>query len=148
MSRWILIKYSTLNIKYNESHIYIYIYIYAIMKTICPPGYHHDGFVTTHALGHMMYDCAWCAQVHELPQIHCGNNQEGTLFSRLNIYYTHFAFVRFEHSVYRGSLMTTIYICIYIYIYIYNICIFYLSIYLSIYLSNLSIYILDLVNMN
>ena len=26
--------------------------IYAIMKTICPPGYHHNGFVVTHALGH------------------------------------------------------------------------------------------------
>ena len=25
------------------------------MKTICPPGYHHNGFVATHALGHMMY---------------------------------------------------------------------------------------------
>ena len=28
---------------------------YAIMKTVCPPGYHHNGFVATHALGHMMY---------------------------------------------------------------------------------------------
>ena len=25
------------------------------MKTVCPPGYHHNDFVTTHALGHMMY---------------------------------------------------------------------------------------------
>ena len=25
------------------------------MKTLCPPGYHHNGFVATHALGHMMY---------------------------------------------------------------------------------------------
>ena len=31
------------------------IYIYAIMKTMCPPGYHHNGLVATHALGHMMY---------------------------------------------------------------------------------------------
>ena len=29
--------------------------IYAIMKTMCPPGYHHNGFVATHVLGHMMY---------------------------------------------------------------------------------------------
>ena len=35
------------------------------MKTMCPPGYHHNGF----------------AQVHELPQSHCGDNREGTLFS-------------------------------------------------------------------
>ena len=25
------------------------------MKTMWPPGYHHNGFVATHALGHMMY---------------------------------------------------------------------------------------------
>ena len=44
-------------------HIYIYIDIdidididiYVIMKTMCPPGYHHNGFVATHALGHMIY---------------------------------------------------------------------------------------------
>ena len=29
--------------------------IYAIMKTMCPPGYHHNGFVATHTLGHMMH---------------------------------------------------------------------------------------------
>ena len=29
--------------------------MYDIMKTMCPPGYHHNGFVATHALGHMMY---------------------------------------------------------------------------------------------
>ena len=38
------------------------------MKTMCPPGYHHNGFVTTHALG-------------QVPQSHCGGNREGTLFS-------------------------------------------------------------------
>ena len=25
------------------------------MKTMCPPGYHHNGFVATHALGYMMF---------------------------------------------------------------------------------------------
>ena len=29
--------------------------IYVIMKTMRPPGYHHNGFVATHALGNMMY---------------------------------------------------------------------------------------------
>ena len=29
--------------------------IYVIMKTMRLPGYHHNGFVTTYALGHMMY---------------------------------------------------------------------------------------------
>ena len=39
-------------------YIYIYIYLYIvniIMKTICPSGYHQNGFVATHALAHMMY---------------------------------------------------------------------------------------------
>ena len=40
-----------------------------------------------------------CAHVHELPQSHCGDNWEGTLFSWLNIYYTHLASVKFEHCV-------------------------------------------------
>ena len=79
------------------------------MKTMWSPAYHHSGFVATHALRHMMYSLS-CAQVHDLPQ-------------------SHLAFVRFEHSVCRGSLMTTyiLYIHIihilYIYIYIY-ICIY------------------------
>ena len=30
-------------------------HIYAIMKTVCPPGYHHNGFVTIHEHGHIMY---------------------------------------------------------------------------------------------
>ena len=34
---------------------YIYIYIYSIMETICPPSYHCNGNVATHALGDMMY---------------------------------------------------------------------------------------------
>ena len=25
------------------------------MKTVCPPGYHRNGFVVTSGLGHMMY---------------------------------------------------------------------------------------------
>ena len=36
-------------------YIYIHLHIYAIMKRMCPPGYHHNGFVATHALWHMMY---------------------------------------------------------------------------------------------
>ena len=47
------------------------------MKTMCPPGYHHNGFVATHALGHELVH----ELVHELPQSHCGDNREGTLSS-------------------------------------------------------------------
>ena len=50
------------------------------MKTMCLPGYHHSGFAATQALGHTMYHTS-CAQVHELPQSHCGDKREGTLFS-------------------------------------------------------------------
>ena len=28
---------------------------YKIIKPMCLPGYHHNGFVATHGLGHMMY---------------------------------------------------------------------------------------------
>ena len=31
------------------------IYIYRIMYTMCPPGYHHNGFMATPELGHRMY---------------------------------------------------------------------------------------------
>ena len=56
--------------------------IHVIMKAMCPPGYRHNSFVVTHALGHMMYgNRTSCAQVHELPQSYFGDNQEGTLFS-------------------------------------------------------------------
>ena len=54
------------------------------MKLMCPPGYHHNNFVPTHALGHMMYgedNDDVHVQVHELPQSHCGDNREDILFS-------------------------------------------------------------------
>ena len=52
-----------------------------------------------------MCNCTSCTQVHELQQNHCGDIWEGTLFSWLHVYYAHLAFVRFEHSVCRGSLV-------------------------------------------
>ena len=76
--------------------------MYVIMETMCPPGYHHNGFVETHALGHMMYGS-----------------------------YAHLASVRFEHSVCHESLMTTTYIYIYIYIYICMYIIYIIFIYMS-----------------
>ena len=59
------------------------------MKTMCPPGFHHNGFVATHALGHMMYGYTLLVPMNQ------------------HIYYAHLASVRFEHSVCRVSLMTT-----------------------------------------
>ena len=53
------------------------------MKTMCPPGDHRNGFVATHALWHNLTSCA---QLHELPKSHCGDNREGTLFHNYYIY--------------------------------------------------------------
>ena len=43
-------------ISFIDIYIYIYIYIdtYIIMKKIHPPDYIQNGFMATHALGHMM----------------------------------------------------------------------------------------------
>ena len=35
------------------------------MKTMCSPGYHHNGFVAIHALGHMIY-----GYVHHVHHVH------------------------------------------------------------------------------
>ena len=45
------------------------------MKTMCHPGYHHNGFAATHTAGQMMHTYA---QVHEWPQSHCVDYREGT----------------------------------------------------------------------
>ena len=50
------------------------------MKTMCPPGYHHNGFALWQLM-HLGTNRTSCAQVHEVPQSHCGDNREGTLFS-------------------------------------------------------------------
>ena len=36
------------------------------MKTMCPLGYHHNGFVATHALGHnvYIYRCIYISYVY------------------------------------------------------------------------------------
>ena len=39
---------------YIHTHIYKYACTHAIMKIMRPPVYHHNNFVATHALGHMM----------------------------------------------------------------------------------------------
>ena len=53
---------------------------------MCPPDYNQNGFVATHTS---------CAQMHELPQCHCGNTtstkislfyEETTCFENLPIY--------------------------------------------------------------
>ena len=61
------------------SYIYIciiYIHIHIIMKTVCPPSYHHNNFVATHSLGQpyimfpsvymyiCMYICIYCICIY------------------------------------------------------------------------------------
>ena len=43
------------------------------MKTMYRPGYHHNEFVAT-ARTSFTVAFTSCAQVHELPQSHCGDN--------------------------------------------------------------------------
>ena len=86
--------------------------IYAIMKIMCLHGYHHNGFVATHALGHMITVCVCClctscAQVHELPQRHCGDNREGTLLYLYDIYIGHIYVIYKTNQVQMEVLVAT-----------------------------------------
>ena len=135
-------------------------YIYVIMKTMCPPDYHHNGFVSWITYNHLYYSpclACWalfgssvaaticnrtsCAQVYELPQSHCGDNREVTLFSWLHIYITlilllwdlstlcvldHRIIYNHLHVyIYKYMYIHNIYIYIHTYIYIYvHICIY------------------------
>ena len=86
---------------YLYTHIYIYIHIYMQSTKQCTLQViitHRNGFVATHALGFMSRLLSWS---------HCGDNLEDTLFSWWRIYYAHLAYVRFEHSMCHGSLITT-----------------------------------------
>ena len=106
------------------------------MKAMSPPGYHHNGFVATHALGWAhdvllnMISRTSYAQVYELPQSHCGVNR-GTyiVFMIAYIYYAHLASMKFEHSVCIGVSWIT-YDHFYIYIYILHIYILHIYIYI------------------
>ena len=79
----------------------MYICNYEI-NAMCFLGYHHNKFVATHALAGTNEPKS--AQQAKLLQSHCGNNQEGTLFSWLHIYYdyAHLASGSFEQPVCLG----------------------------------------------
>ena len=63
--------------------IYIYIYIYICNhENNVPSRLSHQWLCTNSCTGHMMKSGGGsCAQVHELPQSHCGDNREDTWFS-------------------------------------------------------------------
>ena len=91
-------------------------YIHLVIKTVCPPRYHQNDFVVTHALcvNHIS-----CGQVHDLLPSHCGDYWEGIV-----IYIQIYIFI---------YIYVYICICIYIYIYVYVYIYIYVYIYLYIY---------------
>ena len=60
-------------------YIYIYIYIYVCIIYIYIYTYIYMYIIYIY-ITQLMHRTS-CAQVHELPQCHCGDNREGTLFS-------------------------------------------------------------------
>ena len=137
---------------YKYIYIYIYKYIYLCMhswKQCTLP------VITTKALWQLMHlgNHTSCAQVHELPQSHCDDNLQSTLFSWLHIFYAHLASVRFKCSMCREHLCPlyiydTTYICNihidYIYTYMHSICMcihIHIHIHMHMYIIYLFIYI-------
>ena len=90
---------------------------------MCPPGYHHNSFMATHALGHMMYGYILLILSQRVlnklsKKYHISGHKWSTTYRMLNshrskimliftIYYTHLVSVRFEQSLCCGSLITT-----------------------------------------
>ena len=85
----------------THTHLCIYMYIYIY---IC----NHENNVPSRLSQWVCGNSCASVQVHELPQSHCGDNQEGTLLLWLHIYihYAHLAFasVWFELLVCREPL--------------------------------------------
>ena len=75
---------------------------------LCLPGYHHNGFVTTHALGHMM-----CRTVHHVPKCISHHKAIGVVTGRGHCFHD----------------------CKYVYIYIYYMYVLYIYVYICIILK-------------
>ena len=143
--------------KFIPDGIYIYIYIYIYIqswKQFALP------VITTMALWQLMHfetwctSCTPCAQVHELPQSHCGDNREGRLFSWLYIYITPILLLwdlstlcvvdlstsdhlhKYIHyiNIHTRTYTYSIHLYIYLYIYIYTHTYIYIFIYIYIYI--------------
>ena len=97
-----------------DIYIYIYnIYIYIYIVYIC----NHENNVPSRLSPQWLCGNS-CTCAHELHKtILVITGRAHCFHDYIYIYYAHLASVRFQHSVCRGSLMTT-YIYIYIYIYI------------------------------
>ena len=96
------------------------------METICPPGYHHNGFMATHALGDMMYihpSCfceiwalcvLWITSDHLYKYIHYIN-----IYTHTNTHTHTHIYIYIQYTYIHMSVFFYIYSYIYIYIYIY-----------------------------
>ena len=66
------------------------------MKTMCRPSYHHNDFMATHALGHMMYGYTLLVPMNQ------------RVLNKSSVMgYAHLTSVRFEHTVCHESLLTS-----------------------------------------
>ena len=83
------------------NYVIRYILYFMQSQKNAPASYHHNAFVETWALMHMIYGYI-CVQLPELPQTQCVNNRMDTLFFCVYIY---------------------IYIYIYIYVYMSTLCV-------------------------
>ena len=81
--------------------------IYEIMKTMCPPGYHHNGFVATHALGHKCMSCHK-AIVVITGRAHCFHD----------FIYVHIMYIYIYIYIYIYKIYICICMCMYMHIYI------------------------------
>ena len=90
------------------------------METICPPGYHHNGFVATHAFGDMMYIHPSCfCEIWWLCVLWITSDHLYKYIYYINIYThtnTHTYIYIYNIIIY---IYTFIYIHTYIYMYIY-----------------------------
>ena len=87
------------------------------MKTMCLPVFHHNGFVATHALGHMIiHDCRYSfLPCLNTPWFIGTSNWYFTLYINKHIYVLYYVlYIYFIYDIYKYA-----YINIYIYIYIY-----------------------------
>ena len=103
-------------------------YVHLVIKTVCPPRYHQNDFVVTHALcvNHIS-----CGQVHDLLPSHCGDYWEGIV-----IYIYKYIYLYIYTYIY-----VYVYISIYMYMYIYISMYIFIYIYMYIYIIHIYIYI-------
>ena len=103
--------------------------IYAMTKTMYSASYHHNGFLVTHALGHIMYGYTSLVPVNQ--------RFSSLVPANITIHYQHVPnCVIYIHIYIYMYIYIYIYICIYILYYIY-----YMYIYMHIYYICICIYI-------